>query len=45
LRARGTASNGSQAYENVSGTFTMTGGRVTGALPLGRYRIRGELEY
>jgi hypothetical protein len=45
LRARGTASNGSQEFENVSGTFRMTGGRATSAGPLGHYRLRGELDY
>jgi FHA domain len=45
LTARGTASNGNQEYENVSGTFRMTGGRATNAGPLGHYNLRGELEY
>jgi FHA domain-containing protein len=45
LTARGTASNGNQEYENVSGSFRMTGGRATSAGPLGHYRLRGELEY
>jgi FHA domain len=45
LTARGTASNGNQEFENVSGTFRMTGGRATNAGPLGHYRLRGELEY
>jgi hypothetical protein len=45
LTARGTASNGTQEFENVSGTFRMTGGRATSAGPLGHYRLRGELDY
>ena len=45
LTARGTASNGTQEFENVSGSFRMTGGRATSAGPLGHYRLRGELEY
>jgi FHA domain len=45
LTARGTASNGTQEYENVSGSFRMTGGRATNAGPLGHYRLRGELDY
>jgi FHA domain len=45
LTARGTASNGTQEFENVSGTFRMTGGRATNAGPLGHYRLRGELDY
>jgi FHA domain len=45
LTARGTASNGNQEYENVSGTFRMTGGRATNAGPFGNYNLRGELDY
>jgi pSer/pThr/pTyr-binding forkhead associated (FHA) protein len=45
LTARGTASNGTQEFENVSGSFRMTGGRATNAGPLGHYRLRGELDY
>jgi pSer/pThr/pTyr-binding forkhead associated (FHA) protein len=45
IDARGTASNGNQEYENVTGSFRMTGGRATGAGPFGNYRLRGELDY
>jgi pSer/pThr/pTyr-binding forkhead associated (FHA) protein len=45
LNARGTASNGNQEYEDVKGSFRMTGGRATSAGPLGNYRLKGKLEY
>jgi hypothetical protein len=45
INARGTASNGNQEYENVTGSFRMTGGRATSAGPFGNYRLRGELDY
>jgi hypothetical protein len=45
LSARGTAGNGNQEFEGVKGSIRITGGRITSVLPLGRYRITGELEY
>jgi hypothetical protein len=45
INARGTASNGNQEFEDVKGTFRMTGGRATSVGPFGNYRLKGELRY
>jgi pSer/pThr/pTyr-binding forkhead associated (FHA) protein len=45
LKARGTASNGTADYLDVTGTFRMTGGRSNSRSLTAKYRLTGELEY
>lgn len=45
LDASGVAANGTQDYEEVRGSFRITGGRPDSDTEVARYRLDGELEY
>jgi hypothetical protein len=43
--ASGSVSNGTGDYDDVKGSFTMSGGRPNARSPYGRFRLNGTLEY